>query len=97
MGPFARKDKGNVFCTSRHRAPVLAAVFDALSFPMLVEQRAREGSTVSGARGTRQQKEPFDQATTAPGAFTQAYVNIRPFCQPFPACAAAHLPTTTQQ
>ena len=94
MGAFRAKDKGNVFCTSRKKAPLMAAIFDSLSFPLLIEQRAREGSGKAGAGqgpSKRKQKPPFDAATMEPGSFTEVYVNIRPFCAPFPACVASHL------
>ncbi len=85
MGSFRAKDKGNVFCTSRRRAPLMAAIFDALSFPMLIEQRVREGASPTGSRP---QKDPFPRDNKAGEKFTEVYVNIRPFCSPFPACAA---------
>lgn len=89
MGAFRAKDKGNVFCTSRKKAPLMAAVFDSLSFPMLIEQRGREGRERMGSK--RKQKPLFDTNTREAGRFTDAYVNIRPFCAPFPACVADHL------
>jgi FkbM family methyltransferase len=85
MGSFRAKDKGNVFCTSRVRAPVMAAMFDALSFPMLIEQRVREGASPTG---NRPQKDPFPLDNKSSERFTEVYVNIKPFCQPFPFCAA---------
>ena len=34
-------DRGNVFCVSRKRAPLLALVFDGLSIPILVARQLR--------------------------------------------------------
>ena len=35
LGGFSAKDKGNVFCIHRIRAPYTAIMFDALSFPVI--------------------------------------------------------------
>lgn len=86
MGPFRAKDKGNIFCTSRVRAPVMAVMFDALSFPMLIEQRVREGVSPTGSRP---KKNAFPRDNKVSERFTEVYVNVKPFCQPFPVCAAA--------
>eukprot|EP01038_Epipyxis_sp_PR26KG_P004489 gene4489-6345_t len=38
MGSFSQKDKGNIFCVHRTRAPLAAMSFDILSFPKLIEE-----------------------------------------------------------
>ncbi len=62
MGGFRAKDKGNIFCASRIRAPAVALAFDLLSFPFLLA------------------------AAGPDAAFSDAYVNVKPFCTPWPAC-----------
>jgi hypothetical protein len=37
MGGFRAKDKGNIFCVSRVKAPMVALAYDILSFPLLIE------------------------------------------------------------
>ena len=74
MGAFRAKDKGNVFCTSRKKAPLMAAIFDSLSFPLLIEQRAREGSGKAGAgrAPVAHSRSPFGTATMEPGSFLRS-------------------------
>ena len=131
MGKFSAKDKGNLFCASRVRAPMMAMAFDALSFPMLILQRAEEmeeeeaatlagnkqqlgGGGVGGARGGKEgggkdevtqfytRSEGLGSGAGAGGGanaaaetlrqsvdaslLSQAYINIKPYCSPFPAC-----------
>jgi hypothetical protein len=37
FGSFRKKDKGNIFCVHRTRAPMMALAFDILSFPALID------------------------------------------------------------
>jgi len=37
MGGFRAKDKGNIFCVNRIKAPMVALAYDILSFPLLIE------------------------------------------------------------
>jgi hypothetical protein len=80
MGGFRAKDKGNIFCTNRRRAPLMALVFDALSFPMLIHQHG----------GWKQKANNNGQGAGAgmldASELSQVYVNVKQFCDPFPAC-----------
>jgi FkbM family methyltransferase len=42
MGGFKAKDKGNVFCVNRKRAPMAALAFEILSFPTIIEYTLKE-------------------------------------------------------
>ncbi len=66
MGGFRAKDKGNVFCTNRRRAPMLALLFDALCFPVMAE-----------ALGI---------TSTDAAELARTYIQVKPFCTPYPAC-----------
>jgi FkbM family methyltransferase len=37
FGSFRKKDKGNIFCVHRKRAPLTALAFDILSFPAMID------------------------------------------------------------
>lgn len=67
-----RKDKGNVFCVSRTRAPLMAYSFDALSFPILVEMQ--------------QVKNSDKRDTLDISILSKSFINVKPFCSPWPAC-----------
>jgi len=64
-------DKGNVFCASRVRAPLVTLALDALSFPIMIQQSIN--FTTSSSPMTADE-------------FHKAFVNVKPFCQPFPSC-----------
>eukprot|EP00597_Dinobryon_sp_UTEXLB2267_P009179 CAMPEP_0170085326 /NCGR_PEP_ID=MMETSP0019_2-20121128/20242_1 /TAXON_ID=98059 /ORGANISM="Dinobryon sp., Strain UTEXLB2267" /LENGTH=432 /DNA_ID=CAMNT_0010301741 /DNA_START=285 /DNA_END=1583 /DNA_ORIENTATION=+ len=91
MGGFSAKDKGNIFCVHRERAGLTALAFDVLAFPMMIEAHNAAGNALEDAE-RRQFREAMqragDDSKVDPRLLTQLYVNIRPFCKPFPACAA---------
>jgi len=82
MGGFAAKDKGNVFCAHRERAPTMTLAFDAMSFPMLITQHAENTKNLKAAG-----KQEFDLDTLDIKELSEVYLNVKPFCSPFPACA----------
>jgi len=65
-------DKGNVFCASRKRVPLVTLVMDLLAFPLLLQNEFSD-AVLLGA-------ESIDAH--------RAYVNIKGFCSPWPRCAA---------
>ena len=98
----AKRDKGNVFCLSRTRAPLLTLAFDALSFPgMMAKLRADQGhpdsDLVEGEVGTGNEGE--EGKVKAGGAAVEAagngaveidvsesFVHWKPFCKNWPSC-----------
>jgi len=106
MGAYRAKDKGNIFCLSRRRAPMATLAYDILSFPLLVEQFADAlgaKTQTAGAAGLGVAVTTRDRADAVlaeqlgdlakvqqvqPGSLTSVYLHIKPFCQPWPTCAA---------
>lgn len=88
MGPFQSKDKGNIFCVSRRRAPIVALAYDILSFPMLIETYLESDKADANARKKLvtdiQSAEAAESIT--PSDLLPIYVNIKPFCSPWPSC-----------
>ena len=84
MGGFRSKDKGNVFCTNRRRSPLMSVVFDAMSFPMMWEHEIRmaERKKTSASAATS----GFNRDTLISTELATVYVNVKPFCDPYPAC-----------
>lgn len=62
MGGFRVKDKGNVFCANRIRAPLLALLFDALSFPLMAERLSIDSLQPDELAKTYIQVKPFCSA-----------------------------------
>lgn len=106
MGGFRAKDKGNIFCVSRRHVPLVALAYDALSFPAMIDTLMRdpqaygvEGvalSQLQEALGLGQGKEQQGTEITLPkkidiSSLLPLYINIHPFCKPFPQCAAVAL------
>lgn len=81
FGSFDKKDKGNIFCVSRLRAPLMAMAFDALSFPLLSE-------SVTFDDLNNVDKSNFDPVSLNISVIHKSFVNIKKFCQPFPSCVA---------
>ena len=78
MGGFQAKDKGNIFCANRKRAPFIALLFDALTFPMMLEAVHRDSQ--------KEGVEDFDLDGLDKAQLARSYVNIKPFCEPYPTC-----------
>jgi hypothetical protein len=89
MGNYMAKDKGNIFCVSRVRAPMASLAFDLLSFPMLIDDFLSGSSadlltnpTLRDALQDETKLSTLDWRNLLP-----LYINVKPFCSPFPACA----------
>jgi hypothetical protein len=52
-------EKGNVFCASRHRVPLVAFAFDALSFPILLENHKNAEDYYKGFINIKKFCSPF--------------------------------------
>jgi hypothetical protein len=76
MGSFSAKDKGNIFCASRFRITLVTLAMDALSFPVLMQST----SLLS--------KRKFNASSMELSEISSAFLNIKPFCQPWPTCVA---------
>lgn len=99
MGGFRAKDKGNIFCVSRKRAPMATLAYDILSFPMMIEDYLHSSEVVAksvvGGEEENNNAKLFrdlvvDEAKISqvePSMFVPIYLNIKPFCTPFPECA----------
>lgn len=94
MGNFKAKDKGNIFCVSRTRAPMATLAYDILSFPMMIEEHgAQTNKMPPGPEHDRalllqsliSDADKVDQVI--PAMLVPFYLNIKPFCSPFPQCA----------
>ena len=53
MGSFRAKDKGNIFCVSRVKAPMVALAYDILSFPLLIESYNISSSSGKSGSGDK--------------------------------------------
>jgi hypothetical protein len=88
MGGFSAKDKGNIFCVSREKAPMVALAYDILSFPMLIEEYLGSPEAAPGAR--KKLVTDIESAEAAesinPVDLLPVYINIKPFCTPWPLC-----------
>ena len=80
MGGYNAKDKGNIFCANRKRSPFIALLFDALTFPSMLEALERQ------TRLTGSTDKEFDLDTLDRSELARSYINIKPFCDPYPAC-----------
>ena len=89
MGGFYAKDKGNVFCASRIRAPLVTLAMDALSFPMMIREVLDvQPSIPDPAQASLRGAAGNSSREISAAMMTKAYVNIKPFCTPWPSCAA---------
>lgn len=77
FGTFRNKDKGNIFCVSRYRSPLMALAFDALSFPLLLH-----------ANYDRNDITELDKISLDKVALAKSFVNIKKFCEPWPKCVS---------
>lgn len=94
MGPFRAKDKGNIFCVSRKRAPMATLAYDILSFPAMIEEyletQEEAGNTEDVFVKFQETMTDESKVGTADGAMlVPIYLNIKPFCTPFPQCIKA--------
>lgn len=102
MGGFAAKDKGNIFCINRRRAPLAAFAYDALIFPAMIdlladpefvsllsedEKKQLRGLHIAANTTLGAKSAAEVQANIEPSMFFPSYVNIRGFCKPWPSCA----------
>jgi len=77
-----RKEKGNVFCASRIRAPMITLSFDGLTFPVMMDEMHRgkdeaDSMTFVGGSEMKVNREEFGES----------FVSWRPFCKEWPQCA----------
>jgi hypothetical protein len=91
MGPFRAKDKGNIFCVSRKRAPMATLAYDILSFPAMIETYLEAHEEAGDADGAvaKFRETMTDESKVADadgGMLVPIYLNIKPFCAPFPQC-----------
>jgi FkbM family methyltransferase len=101
MGGFAAKDKGNIFCISRVRAPLAAFAYDLLTFgatlrmmtdPEWIKRQANAETQLQlrAMAAVTNITNIFDTELSTkidPAFLVPAYINIRGFCAPWPACA----------
>ncbi len=88
MGGFTAKDKGNVFCVNRQRAPMVTLAYDILSFPALIEEYLDSPAADDSARKKLRTDIAAAEASEKinPVDLVPIYVNIKPFCTPWPSC-----------
>lgn len=95
MGGFNAKDKGNIFCINRHRAPMAALAFEVLSFPTLTDDVIQSATEPTASKELLQLRSVLlnesntEMKTIKPQNLVPIYLNIKPFCTPFPTCAKA--------
>eukprot|EP00598_Pedospumella_elongata_P006999 CAMPEP_0184968798 /NCGR_PEP_ID=MMETSP1098-20130426/1737_1 /TAXON_ID=89044 /ORGANISM="Spumella elongata, Strain CCAP 955/1" /LENGTH=558 /DNA_ID=CAMNT_0027490463 /DNA_START=191 /DNA_END=1867 /DNA_ORIENTATION=+ len=94
MGNFKAKDKGNIFCVSRRRAPMASLAYDILSFPMMIAEHSiatakmEPGPDHDRALLLDSLMSDIDKVEQViPAMLVPFYLNIKPFCKPFPECA----------
>lgn len=67
-----KNDKGNVFCANRIRVPQVTLALDILSFPALIDATFNN--------------DPLKKESLELSLLSKIYINIKPFCSPFPSC-----------
>lgn len=90
MGGFRAKDKGNIFCVSRKRAPMATLAYDILSFPQMIDDYLHSDAITVAENGQAFRDSITEEAKIGqmdPAMFVPIYLNIKPFCSPFPDCA----------
>ena len=75
-----KKEKGNVFCASRIRAPMIALSFDGLSFPGMLDE-IRRGREMDGMT------ENYSEAVAKDEELGKSFVSWKSFCKEWPHCA----------
>lgn len=100
LGGFKAKDKGNIFCVSRRKAPMAALAFEILSFPLMIDFQLKNDA-LNLSKGDQKLAHFMFNQTKPKGMdieiefgndidsslLTSLYVNIYGFCKPWPACA----------
>jgi FkbM family methyltransferase len=99
FGSFRKKDKGNIFCVHRKRAPIMALAFDILSFPALIDFHfLHSNSSHETSKDKLLYQALFEDVTnleagelrlnfkTDPSLLLPLYINIYGFCRPWPSC-----------
>mmetsp|Transcript_18983 Transcript_18983/g.17226 ORF Transcript_18983/g.17226 Transcript_18983/m.17226 type:complete len:92 (+) Transcript_18983:667-942(+) len=83
FGGFSNKDKGNIFCVNRNRAPLLAIVYDLLTFPSMIAYDILLDSIDSkiGNQIDNQIDSKLDSYI-----LSTSYLNNKPFCTNWPKC-----------
>ena len=96
MGPFRNKDKGNIFCVNRYKAPMVTLAYDILSFPSMIEEVLIDSTSNNMGNNENinenqknfneyiQNEEKMNEITG--DLLVPVYLNIKPFCTPFPKC-----------
>jgi hypothetical protein len=75
------RDKGNIFCASRSRAPLLTLAYDALSFPAMLNMvRYRNDSNIYNSTELASKTDSLD-------LLKKSFILWQPFCRPWPKCA----------
>ena len=79
-----KKAKGNVFCASRIRAPMITLSFDGLSFPAMLDELRlvkKETDSTTGKNSAGSMPSVSDEE------FGKSFVNWKAFCKAWPQCA----------
>lgn len=93
-GGFRAKDKGNIFCVNRKRAPLAAFAYELLSFPTSIEYvlSKSSGSALKSLKKVlndvdNKKDELVLASKIDAAALVPLYINTKGFCRPFPQCA----------
>lgn len=100
FGSFRKKDKGNIFCVHRTRAPIAFLAFEIMSFPAMIDFHFAQLNETTKLSGKDKQlhealfgsaKEKADQLNykVDPASLLPIYVNIRGYCSPWPKCISS--------
>lgn len=102
MGGFPAKDKGNIFCVSRTRAPLAAFAFEVLTFPAIfafltdpdyiqrqptVQQKQDLQGLLTAVNTTSASNANELNLQVDPKLLLPSYIQLRGFCEPWPVCA----------
>ena len=79
-----RKEKGNVFCASRIRAPMITLSFDGLSFPVMMDEIHR-GKKVLDFMTLESDSGMIKKINN--DQFGESFVSWKIFCREWPLCA----------
>jgi FkbM family methyltransferase len=101
LGSFRKKDKGNIFCVNRIRAPLVALAYDILSFPALIDfhflntdksnMNEKDKALYNALFPAEDQAGKNGEEVTLNNKIEQSvlmpiYINIYGFCRPWPSC-----------
>lgn len=79
QGSKRRATKGNIFCASRERAPLLSLAYDALSFPAMIDSEA----ALPGSA--------FNASSLEIADLSRSFIRVKALCQPYPTCIKEEL------